>query len=289
MPILVIFLVWYCTKGRNNPNIFKKLEGKLGKIITALIILSVFSAFIPNLIMITMILLALLMGAAPILIVFGILAKALGGDKKKVNLSQNLDYSSERISKPHDMKRSAYTELTKAVPKRRKFVEKMNKKYDLTLTPTEINRIVDASYVSYAWEKEVYDMSQSYNHIYEWYEGETSWLRTYIKVFPIQSISSDFARQRQIVLDTYEQIFTEICPETYPDIESCIDAINNKFLINFDETTFMIAYRFLESEGKRFRLPTSAIIRNDSELDMLRQKYDADKNASEGTNQSLRI
>ena len=117
-------------------------------------------------------------------------------------------------------------------------------------------------------------MQEEYYSQYEWFNSDTGWLRAYLKVFPIQSVSSDFARQRYICLDVFEQIFTEVGIEQYSNVDECIDAINNKYMTFFDENTFMIAYRFLEANGRRFKLPGLDVIRNESDLDRLMNKYD---------------
>ncbi len=44
--------------------------------------------------------------------------------------------------------------------KRRKIVDKFNKRFELNLSDVEIDRIVDASYASIEWEVEIYAMTK---------------------------------------------------------------------------------------------------------------------------------
>jgi hypothetical protein len=169
--------------------------------------------------------------------------------------------------------------LTESVPKRKKIVAKFNEKYSLCLTDDQIDRIVEASYSSYSWLRELYDMNKDYKFASQWIEEHNDWLRTYLFVFPVMDISSDFARQEQIVEDTYYAIFKDIDPKSCYSVEDCIIKINNKYMTRFDEKTFMEAYRFLQKHHHNFKLPGADrnILRNESEVDKLAEKYDAFK------------
>lgn len=270
MPLLVFFLIWYFGFARNNPNTYKKIDGKVGKIITALILFSVFGSFIPSFFGLSIALIVLLVTFSPVIIFFSIIAKLFGIGKNK-----NKGYKdSSVLGAVSSAKANVATGLTRSVPKRKKILKKFNKKYGLNLLDEEIDRIVDASYLYLAWEKEIYDMQNNYDTISQWYVGNTGWLRAYMKVFPVHTISSDFARQREICLETFTQIFDEINPGSFGTVEDCIEAINNEYFSSFDETTFMVVYRFLEGASKKYNLPSLGIIRNESELDKLRKKYD---------------
>ena len=279
MPILLVFLIWYFGFARNNPNRYKKVEGKVGKIILALVLLSVFSSFIGPLLGISIALLVCLVTFSPIIALGYVVCKILGiGNNKKTNVG------AAQIHARASHNNSVSSMLTRSVPKRKRIVEKFNKKYDLTLTEDEIDRIVDASYLSVIWENEIYEMQNEYDSIYQWYSGNTNWLRTYIKVFPVQNISSDIVRQKQICIKNFCEVFDEIKMNNFLSIDECIEVINEKYYSFFDETTLMIAYRFLESNGKHYDLPSLGLVRNESELDKLRRKYDATK-AAEGYEQ----
>lgn len=275
MGVIITAIIIYNLFLKDNPERFWNFEKNIGKIIGILILASVVSSLIPTL-------LAASFGLIPLIIFIKILSGIFGTDSNKKNEKYREEYReySGQTANKSDKKRGNRSEgktgLTRSVPKRRKIVEKFNKKYGLNLTETEIERIVDASYTSYNWEKEIYDMQEEYYSQYEWFNSDTNWLRAYLKVFPIQSVSSDFARQRYICLDVFEQIFTEVGIEQYSNVDECIDAINNKYMTFFDENTFMIAYRFLEANGRSFKLPGMDVIRNESDLDRLMNKYDAE-------------
>lgn len=275
MPLLVIFLIWYFVVGRNNPRIYNFLEGKLKTIITFLMVITfapVFIGGLGGLFGLTVGLFALIISLFPFILPIMIIRAVLGKGKHKKN----------KRSKVRD-EEYLNTGLTKSVPKRRKIVKKFNKKFGLSLTEEEINRIVDASYMSFAWEKEIKDMEADYDSVYEWYKGMTNWLRAYLKAFPVHTVSSDFTRQKEVCIDTFDQLLTEIRPTLYSYIEECIEDINNKYYCMLDENTFMILYRFLQANGKNHKLPTSTLYKNESDIDILKKKYDqtADANFNE--------
>ncbi len=275
MPILVFFLIWYAAFGRNNPRIYNKLDGKIGTIVFWLVALTVFPAFIPGVLGamfgLTVAALAILAAFSPIIIPAVIIGRMLGFGKNKNKKGKKITYAPE--------KRNMSTGLTKSVPKRRKIVKKFNKIYGLNLTDDEINKMVDASYMSFAWEKEIKDMDGDYDNVYEWYNSMTNWLRAYLKAFPVHTVSSDFARQKEIVVETFDQLLKEIDPSSYTSLEECIYDINNKYYCVLDETTFMMMYRLLQASGRYHKLPTSNLIRHESDIDRLKKKYDETANA----------
>lgn len=165
--------------------------------------------------------------------------------------------------------------LPRAVAKRRKIVESFNKQYNLSLTEGEIKRIVDASYLSEAWKREVEAMSAKYETVYEWFLGRTNWLRVYIYVFEIQNISSDFTRQEQICIETFDEVMSYAESLHYATLEERISKVNERFFTGFDETSFMIAYRFMQRKGKKYDLEKIDIVKNEDEIERMAQKYGA--------------
>lgn len=117
------------------------------------------------------------------------------------------------------------------------------------------------------------DMNRTYSSESEWYNSETGWLRAYIKAFNIQNISSDFEYQKQVCLDNFDEIFSSTDIGSFYSVEECIRQINDRFLTNFDELSFMIAYRFLEKNGKKYMLPQTGIVKMTTEIDELEKKY----------------
>lgn len=258
MPLIVIFIIWYYAIGRNNPQTFEKLKKKFGKIVTVLILLGVFSFVVPFAI-------PIIMFFSPIILIVLIIAIFLSGKKNK-------KYREETRTERERFNVSG-KQLVKAVPKRRKIVEKFNKKFDLTLTDDQIKTIVDASYISVLWESEILSMDENYNSVYEWFKSDTAWLRAYLYVFKVQEVSSDFEQQRQIVFKAFNQIFSEMNFNVYATRKDMLWELNNTYLTGFDEVTFMIAYRFLQSEGRNYDIGCGQIIRNEDETDVLARKY----------------
>ncbi len=267
MPLLVFFLVWYFAVGRKNPMIFNKIERWIKPIVIGLILLTFFPGIYGGIGAILGLSIALLAVLSPIIVPVAIISAIFGNKNKK---ARKIHVKEEP---------QMFTGLTKSVPKRRKIVKKFNKIYGLNLTDDEINKIVDASYMSFAWEKEIKDMDEDYDNVYEWYNSMTNWLRAYLKAFPVHTVSSDFTRQKEIVMETFDQLLTEVKPSTYPSLEDCIYDINNKYYCVLDETTFMMMYRFLQACGRDHKLPTSSLIRNESDIDRLKKKYDETANA----------
>lgn len=277
MPFIIFFLIWYNVYGKNNPKIYRTIHNGFGKLVGAIIFLSVISSVGSSLAYSLGFLLGLaLFFGVPFAIVVSIIKAITGAGKKKADITVK-----SKVVKDKKLYGTGHIGLTRSVPKRRKIVIKFNKKYKLNLTEDEINRIVDASYMSVGWEREIADMDKDMDSIYEWYTSDTSWLRAYLRVFPVQTVSSDFERQHQICLDVFDQIFREINPASYPSMDMCIEAINNRYLTFFDETSFMIAYRFLQANGRKYELPRAGLVNTESELDRLMSKYDeAIKNGS---------
>lgn len=185
--------------------------------------------------------------------------------------NQDRTYQDYREQKRNGVKSKT---LPAAVNKRRKIVEAFNEKYQLYLTPEQIKGIVDSSYMSEIWKKEVEAMSKKYETVYQWYPGYTKWLRVYLRAFHVQEVTSDIRQQENICMYAFEEVFQYV--EQFPDypLSEKIKAVNDKFFTAFDDVSFMVAYRFLESKGKNHDLGSGKIIREDQEIDDLLHKYE---------------
>jgi len=177
------------------------------------------------------------------------------------------------------------TILPKSTNKRTKIIRKFNEQFDLFLTDEQIKRIVDASYMSNAWKRELEAMYTKYDSVYQWLHGDTAYLRAYLRAFTVQDVTSDFKQQMQIVMDSFEEIFEYSDSISGLSIEQRINSINSKFMTNFDEITYMIAYRYLESLGLHHQLVETQINRVDDTFDDLVSKYD--KMSTEAVDQDL--
>lgn len=182
-------------------------------------------------------------------------------------------YRTEQDSSRKEPKKTKSSILPRPVTKRLKIVKAFNEKYNLTLTQEQMQRIVDSSYMSEAWKQEVEAMSQKYETIYEWFQGETRYLRAYIHAFEIQEISSDIWQQEQICIHAFQQVWDYADSLTNLTLEERITRVNNMYYTHFDNITFMIAYRFLEGRGYRHKLDTMDLVQEDPDLEKLKQKY----------------
>ena len=264
--------------GRNNPKIYSKLHDKFGLIVFLLFIFSGLSSFSSSFGVLLLVSLIIAVVGAPFWLIAWLISKSAKG---KARQKQNdYDYYTQHYSQSDAKAGMTVTGLTKAVPKRRKIVQKFNRKYDLYLTEEEINRIVDASYMSNCWEREILDMDQKYDTVSQWYRGDSAWLRAYLHAFPVQNVTSDFESQRSICLDTFYQVFSEIDPGKYESVESCVREINHRFMTNFDDITFSVAHRFLADNGYKFELPHFDVRGVKSDIDRLKDKYDQETASS---------
>lgn len=164
--------------------------------------------------------------------------------------------------------------LPKPVVKRKKIISGFNDKYTLNLTEEQIKRIADASYLSYAWKQEVEAMVTKYDAVYQWFLGDTAFLRVYLFVFPVQDVTSDFTQQKQICIDSFEEVFAYADSFEGLNIDDKIKKINSKFFTCFDEVTYMIAFRFLEANGYHHKMDKVELNRNDDDIDDLLKKYE---------------
>ena len=272
MPLLIIFFIWYGMYGRNNPQIYSKIHNKIGWIIAAFVLfggLSGFSSAFGTLLVLSLV---IAFFGAPIWLVAWLISKSAKGKEKQKQDDYN--YYKQHYSQATGNSGMTVTGLTRAVPKRRKIIQKFNQKYDLYLTEEEINRIVDASYMSNCWEREIYDMNQKYDTVAQWYRGDSAWLRAYLHAFTVQNVTSDFENQKAICLNAFYQIFKEVDPKNYVSVDDCVREMNGRFMTNFDELTFSVAHRFLAENGYVYAMPHYDVKGSKSELDSLKEKYD---------------
>lgn len=164
--------------------------------------------------------------------------------------------------------------LPRTVKKRVKIVENFSRRFELGLTDAEIKRIVDASYLSDAWKREVEAMAGDYATEVEWFNGVTGWLRVYLYVFRIQNVSSDFPRQLQICDETFDEVMRYAESLQYATLDEKIEKVNQRFFTRFDEATFMIAYRFMEKRGRKYDLDRIQVLKNEKDYEEAARKYD---------------
>lgn len=265
----IIFIILMFTKNRDdnrNSEIFKFL-------IIGSIIMSVASTILPVLSVIAII--------ALIIFVINARNKKKRSDKRRDQYGwdpQRWDseqgnagtYENYREVKKNAAKSKS---LPQAAVKRRKIIEAFNEKYDLDLTASQIQGITNATYMSEIWRKEVEAMNRKYENVYEWFQGYTKWLRVYMYVFHVQEITSDIRQQESISMYAFDEVmrYADLFPEI--PLAEKIQKVNEKFYTSFDDVSFMIAYRFLESKGRHHNLGNVDLVREDEKLDELLEKY----------------
>ncbi len=268
--LIFIALCWYFVKGREDPGVRRKVRGLFGAtkmlvggfvsiifitVAFSLLASGVFTAF---------------GGAIPFIFIAALISKAVKAGKNEQKREKSVEYREIKQTVNH----GAGYKLTQSTSRRVRIISKFNKKYNLNLTDDQIERIMNASYVSYYWEKEIYDMSQDYNVKAEWLKSDTDWLRAYLMAFPVMDIASDFSVQKRMIVESFNQIFKGLSASSYYSIDEMIIDVNNKYLVNFDEMTFMIAYKFLKQNGYNYELPRIGVMRNESDIEKLAREYD---------------
>ena len=270
MGIIVVLLIWYFVAARNNPKLFRKIKSGKRKWIPILISIALISGLKPTLLYFTI---ALGIIALPIYVIYRIFRALIPPSK------QSGDEYTYTTHKQRNEEIPKAQQLPLAVPKRIRIVSKFNDKYGLNLTESQIQTIVDASYISTDWEMFIQSMTKEYQTIYQWYNTPSgSWLRIYLRVFNTQTISPDMKQQKQICLDSFSQIFHHTDLSAYNTPSWDIRDVNNMFMTNFDDTTFMLAYRFLEENGIKYRLGKVSVYSVNDELEQLKEKYNENAN-----------
>ncbi|MDE7325036.1 MAG: hypothetical protein K2N63_01965 [Lachnospiraceae bacterium] len=271
--IIVLFVLWYVFVGRNQPKSYKKVKKNKSKLIPVIIILILLSIASSSFWIFWPLLIAFLIGALPIYIIYKILRAIL----PKKEAPDTPDYTSYTTRRERNNAMPRTSQLPDAVGKRIRIIEKFNKKYDLNLTENQIQTMVDASYVSTDWELFLHSMTQEYATVHQWFaSGQNGWLCVYLRVFNTQTVSPDMQQQKQICLDSFRQVFQYTDLSAYNTPSWDIRDINNKFMTNFDDTSFMLAYRFLEKNGIHHELGSVKIMDADEELEALKRKYEDD-------------
>ena len=268
--ILFIVICWYLVKGREDPGVRRKMKSVLGTIpkliggfFTIIFVTVAFSLLAGGIF-------SAFSGLIPFIVIASIISKLVKSGKNEKKREKSIEYREIK----QNVNQGAGYKLTQSTSKRVRIVSKFNKKFGLNLTDDQIERIMNASYVSYYWEKEIYDMTQDYNVQVEWLKSDTDWLRAYLMAFPVMDIASDFSVQKKIVVDAFYQIFKGITAKSYYSIDEMIKDVNNRYLVNFNEMTFMIAHKFLKQNGYDFELPRIGVTRVESDVEKLAREYD---------------
>ena len=163
--------------------------------------------------------------------------------------------------------------LPKSVKKRAELVNDFSEEFKLYLTPEQVDKIVNATYLSENWKKEVEAMNTKlYEVPSQWFQGPTKWLRTYLYAFAIQDVTSDWEQQQRIAQSAFEEVFKYSDTLENVTLEERIHTVNDKFYTQFDDVTFMNAYHYLESIGLNHNIDTTRHVYMDKAEEM-EKKY----------------
>ncbi len=175
--------------------------------------------------------------------------------------------------------RTKSTILPRKSNRRLKLLKSFNNKFDLRLTEPQMDCIVNASYMSETWKREMEAMTFKYDNLHQWFQGDTAFLRVYLYAFRVQEVTSDIFQQEQICENAFEQVWAYSDSLTNLSLEERIQRVNDTYYTQFDNVTFMIAYRFLEAHGRKHIIPSIRPVHGDDDLEDLKRKYDGGRTA----------
>ena len=157
---------------------------------------------------------------------------------------------------------------------RARIVSEFIDKYGIPLEKKQVWNMVDASYGSPRWEKEIAAMDVNYKSISEYYSGGEEWLRLYLLTFKSIQIykDPDMQYQRRIVIDAFCQIISEPLSEQIT-IDECVRKLNQKYFAVFDEELLLAVCRYMKRNRYDVRLPEHANVRYVSDIEKLVAKY----------------
>ena len=160
--------------------------------------------------------------------------------------------------------------------KREEIVLTFSQRYSLDYSYMNIREIVEASFCSIEWEHELIAMTYKYEHIGQYYKGETSWLRVYLAAFPARykEITNDINDQKYIVVEKYyKNMVDEINRKGFETNSEIIDYLFKNHCIDFDSTSFSIWKLFMRKQNYDIKLKNDGQIGIDSEYYRLVKKY----------------
>ena len=163
--------------------------------------------------------------------------------------------------------------LDRAPKKRAAIIRKLNKLYDLNLKERQIESIVNASYASRGWAREVKAMGRVYASPYEWTQAGDSWLRIYLYAYSIMDIIPDYKLQEEVVVRAFDEAFTYGCGNGDLPLEVVVQNINSRFFTKFDELTFLKAVEYMKTKGKHYSFATSVMDTVNTRMEDLEAKY----------------
>ena len=164
--------------------------------------------------------------------------------------------------------------LPKAVKKRANRIREFSEEFKLYLTQDQIDKMVNATYLSENWKREVESMNSKYYEIPSlWFQGPTRWLRAYLYAFTLQDVTSDWNQQERIAQSAFEAVFQYSDSLHDVSFDERIRLINDRFYTQFDDVTFMIAYNYLKELGLEHNIDSARPIYGQSKAEELEKKY----------------
>ena len=204
-------------------------------------------------------------------------------DSKSSNSADNITTGQQ----PKDSMARAYSnysnkstysrKLPKSKKGRLKLLDNFNKKFNLYLEEDQMNSIVDSSYFSETWKKELEAMDEKYDTLYNWFDGPTTWLRLYIWCFIPQEITYDIIQQEKICFCSFDSVFKYAESLGNVSRAEVIKRCNEKFFCQFDDITFTMSLKYMSTHGRSYKLGVASPMEYDSrssKLSDLEKKYE---------------
>ena len=74
-------------------------------------------------------------------------------------------------------------------------------------------------------------------------------------------------------METFDEVMRYAVSLTELTLEEKITRVNDRFFSSFTETSFMMAYRYMQSKGKTYQLEQVEVMKNETEAEQIMSKY----------------
>ena len=178
-------------------------------------------------------------------------------------------YKSIREELRHDLPDSSY--------KREDIIIAFSNRYSVGISDEDRQAIVDATYYSNDWERELEAMTNDYANLGMWYtkdDKKMCWLRVYLAAFPVKEISSDIDEQYSITVEKhFINLYKAICKRDFLTNEEIIKYINETFLLNFDKNSFAVWKAYMKDNDFIIKLKNEGQVGFDTDINKLMRNY----------------
>ena len=168
-------------------------------------------------------------------------------------------------------------DLPDSPDKRADIIKTFMDKFNIRISYADIITIVEATYYSKEWEKELEAMTNDYANLGMWFTtdgGRKNWLRIYLACFPVKEISGDMEEQHDLIVNKhFVNLYKDIISREFLTNEEIIRYINEKFYLTFDKNSFAIWKAYMKKNGYDIPLKNDGQVGFDTEINRLKRNY----------------